>query len=166
MSEENVADCSAGQKRRIRAHGSTISGIEWIGEGTSFMKKSKRGKSTARPTAVHLLVAAPVLSLLLCMAVAKLIHAGLVPEERSSLCAAAIAGMTGFLLSLYCGVRVPQRKLLWGMATACGYALLLLVGNQFFFGMPYSGVPAILGAVLGGGLLGSLLSSVRRKNYA
>lgn len=128
-------------------------------------KQSKRGKSVIRPLTVQLLIAAPVLTLLLCLAVARLILSGIVPEERIALCAGAIAGIIGFLLSLYCGVRVPQKKLLWGMVTAAGYALLLLVGNQFFFGMPYSGVAAILGTIFAGGFLGSLLSSVRRRKY-
>lgn len=129
-------------------------------------KQTKRGRSVIRPLTVQLLIAAPVLTLLLCLAVARLILSGVVPEERITLCACAIAGVTGFLLSLYCGVRVPQKRLLWGMVAAAGYALLLLIGNQFFFGMPYSGVAASLGTIFAGGLLGSLLSSVRRQKYA
>lgn len=129
-------------------------------------KQTKRGRSVIRPLTVQLLIAAPVLTLLLCLAVARLILSGVVPEERITLCAYAIAGVTGFLLSLYCGVRVPQKRLLWGMVAAAGYALLLLIGNQFFFGMPYSGVAASLGTIFAGGLLGSLLSSVRRQKYA
>lgn len=128
-------------------------------------KQTKRGRSVIRPLTVQLLIAAPVLTLLLCLAVARLILSGVVPEERITLCAGAIAGITGFLLSLYCGVRVPQKRLLWGMAAAAGYALLLLIGNQFFFGMPYSGVATSLGTIFAGGLLGSLLSSVRRRKY-
>ena len=95
-------------------------------------KQTKRGRSVIRPLTVQLLIAAPVLTLLLCLAVARLILSGVVPEERITLCACAIAGITGFLLSLYCGVRVPQKRLLWGMVAAAGYALLLLIGNQFF----------------------------------
>ena len=54
-------------------------------------KQTKRGRSVIRPLTVQLLIAAPVLTLLLCLAVARLILSGVVPEERITLCAGAIA---------------------------------------------------------------------------
>lgn len=105
----------------------------------------------------------PLLTILLALLAAKLILEGVIAEERTMLCVYLIAGLTAFLLSLYCAFKMPQKKALWAMATAVTYGLVLLAGNMLFFGIGFQGILSMLSVILGGGALGSLMGAMRKR---
>jgi hypothetical protein len=91
---------------------------------------------------------------------------GSVGEGQMELLAGAIGGACAFLLSLYTAIRVPRKKLLWGMVTALGYAMALLLGNLLFFGEGYGNVGTVTLPVLGSGAVASLLGALRHRKIA
>lgn len=125
---------------------------------------SKKGKG--RSVAVQLLIAMPLLTVGLSFAAAKMILSGTIGEENLTLCAYVIAGTISFVLSLYCAIRMPQKKALWGIGTAGCYAIVLLLGNLLFFGVGYGAILPMLGSVLGTGCIGSVLGAMKRRHYA
>ncbi len=127
---------------------------------------SRRGKKGYRQVIIQSIIAMPTLTVLLSFVCAKLIIGGTVSEGGVDVCAFVIAGVTSFLVSLYVSVRMPQKKALWGFATACAYATMLLLGNLLFFGVEYGAVVPVILTVLGVGVAGSLIGSVKRRKYA
>lgn len=125
-----------------------------------------RKKSKTRAVVIQLAIAMPALTLLLALLCAKLILGESLPEKQLPLMGCVIGGVVAFLLCLYSALRMPQKKILWGIVTAAGYACLLMLGNLLFFGVGYSGVLQMLAAVFGAGLLGSVLGAAKRRKYA
>lgn len=129
---------------------------------------SRRGKREHKPgrIATQLLIAMPVLTILLSLASAKMILSGTVKEEQLSACVYAVVGITAFLVCLYCAIRMPQKKALWGIATAASYAVMLLLGNLLFFGLGFGEVVPSLLVIFASGCIGSFLGAIRRRKYA
>lgn len=125
-----------------------------------------RKKSKTRAVVIQLAIAMPALTILLALLCAKLILGESLPEKQLPLMGCVIGGVVAFLLCLYSALRMPQKKILWGIVTAAGYACLLMLGNLLFFGVGYSGVLQMLAAVFGAGLLGSVLGAAKRRKYA
>lgn len=128
-------------------------------------RKGKR-KQTAASFILQILIAMPILTITLSIIAAKMILAGTLREDCLMMCVYTIGSLVSLLLSLYCAIRVPQKKFLWGSAVAALYALLLMLGNLLFFGIGYGSILPQLTAVILGGICGSLLGSVKRRKYA
>ncbi len=127
---------------------------------------SRKGKRGYRRVIIQSILAMPVLTVLLSFVCAKLIVSGVISEKSVAVCVFSIGGITSFLVSWYAAMRMPQQKALWGFATACVYAGLLLLGNLLFFGVAYGAVLPLLSVVLGTGTMGSLLGVLKRRKYA
>lgn len=125
-------------------------------------KKSSKTKSTV----IVLAIAAPLLTVALALVSAKLILGGTLKQESITAIACVIAGVVSLLCGFFAARRAPQKKLLWGIMAAGGYACTLLLGNLLFFGEGYDGILPIVGCCLGCGILGSLTAAVKRKKYA
>ena len=115
---------------------------------------------------LHIVILAPILTVVLSVLCAWLMMKGSVGEGQMELLAGAIGGACAFLLSLYTAIRVPRKKLLWGMVTAFGYAMALLLGNLLFFGVGYGNVGTVILPVLGSGAVASLLGALRHRKIA
>ena len=126
----------------------------------------KKGGNKTRSVMLQLLLAMPALTVALALLGAKLLLGETLREERLPLLACGIAGITAFALCLYCALRMPQKKMLWGILTAGFYGCLLMLGNLLFFGVGYGGVLQTLAMVLGAGLLGSVTGAAKRRKYA
>lgn len=127
----------------------------------------RKGKGSTRGLLIQTGIAMPLLTLLLALAVAKLMLSEIIPQEKASLCVCVFTGLIAFIASLYCAVRVPQKKILWGLLTAVFYLCLLLLCNLLFFGVGYGHILPVACSVMGGGLLGSFLGAVKkRRKYA
>ncbi len=125
-------------------------------------KKSSKTKSTV----IVLAIAAPLLTVALALVSAKLILGGTLKQESITAIACVIAGVVSLLCGFFAARRAPQKKLLWGIMAAGGYACALLLGNLLFFGEGYDGILPIVGCCLGCGILGSLTAAAKRKKYA
>ena len=131
-----------------------------IREGGYKMKR--KGKRGTRGVALQLLIALPLLTFLAALGTAKLMLSEAVGQERAGLYTAVIA----FAACLYCALRLPQKKILWGLLTAVSYLCLLLLSNLLFFGVGYGDILPVAGSVLGAGLVGSVLGAGKRRKYA
>ena len=127
---------------------------------------SKKGKHRVGKIATQILIAMPVLTILFSVAAAKMILSGTIKEDMIAICGYAIGAIVSFLLSLYCAIRMPQKKALWGLATSAAYAIVLLLGNLLFFGIGYGQVLPMLGAIIASGGAGSVLGAIKRRHYA
>ncbi len=127
---------------------------------------SRRGKRGYRSVIVQSLIAMPVLTLLLSFVCAKLIVSELIQEANLAVCGYVIVGLISLLVSLYCAIRMPQKKAMWGMGAATSYAVMLLLGNLLFFGLGYSEVLPVILSVLTGGVPGALIGALKRRKYA
>lgn len=123
-------------------------------------------KGKGRGIIIQLAIAMPVLTIAFAFGAAKLILSEAVPQAQGNLCIYVYTAVISFILCIYCALRVPQKKLLWGMLTACCYLCLLLLGNLLFFGIGYGHILPVASCVLGGGLLGSFLGAGKRRKYA
>ncbi len=123
-------------------------------------------KGKGRGVFLQLFFAMPILTILLALLGAKLILSEVISEGAMQWCACIITGIVSFLLCLYTALRMPQKKFLWGLLTAAAYCCLLLLGNLLFFGVGYGNIPAVVMAVFGGGLFGSLLGAGKRRKFA
>ena len=113
---------------------------------------------------LRIMIGAPILTMAAALLCGWLMVSGKVGEDRMGLVVSMIAGGCAFLLSLYTSVRVPRKKLLWGMVTACSYGVALMLGNLLFFGEGYAELGGVLLPTLGAGAVASLLgTSVHRK---
>lgn len=130
------------------------------------MRRKGKGSGKARSIIIQLVIAMPLLSIALALLCAKLMLGGSMHEEQMSLMAGVIAGTVSFLLCLYSAIRMPQKKILWGMLTAAGYACMLLLGNLLFFGVGYGNFACVLLPVFGAGLLASLLGAAKKRKFA
>lgn len=128
-------------------------------------KRSKRVHKT-RTILLQVVIAVPCLSIAFALILAKMILGGVIGEESVLTGVCGIGGLVAFLLGLYCAIRMPQKKALWGFAATGWYALSLPLGNLLFFGVSFGQSMPILLSVLGGGLLGSLLGGGRRRKIA
>ena len=130
-------------------------------------KKVKVKKSSkTKMTVITLAVAAPVLTLALALLGAKLMLSGMIGQERLTMLACAIAALVALLCGCFAARRAPQKRLLWGMLAAAGYACALLLGNLLFFGEGYGAILPIVGCCMAGGFLGSLTAAAKRRKYA
>ncbi len=127
---------------------------------------SRKGKKGYRGVVVQCLVAMPVLTLLLSFVCAKLIINGLIQEERIDICGYVIVAIISFLVSIYCAIRMPQKKAMWGIGASVSYAVMLLMGNLLFFGLGYGEVTSVILGVFAGGVPGSLIGALKRRKYA
>ncbi len=115
---------------------------------------------------LHITIAAPILTLALSVLCAWLMLKGSVHEEKLGLMVGIVAGVCASLLSLYTALRVPRKKLLWGMVTAISYGAALMLGNLLFFGEGYAELSGVLLPALGGGAVASLLGALRHRKIA
>lgn len=115
---------------------------------------------------LHIAIAAPILTVAMALLCAWLLLKGSLQEEKFGLVVGVIGGFCAFLLSLYTALRVPRKKLLWGMITALSYGAALLLGNLLFFGEGYAELGGVLLPVLGGGAVASLLGALRSRKIA
>lgn len=115
---------------------------------------------------LHIAIVAPILTVAFSMLCAWLMLKGSIGEEQMEMFVGAIGGMCAFLLSLYTALRVPRKRLLWGMVTALGYAMALMLGNLLFFGEGYGNVGTVVFPVLGSGAVASLLGALRHRKIA
>lgn len=127
------------------------------------MKRRGKRAHRARTVILQIVFAVPCLSVAFAVILAKMILGGVIGEEHIFAGTCVIGGLVAFLLSLYCAIRMPQKKALWGLAAAGWYALSLPLGNLLLFGVSFGRSMPILLSVLGGGLLGSLLGGGRRR---
>lgn len=130
------------------------------------MKRRGKRPHTTRSIILQIVLAAPCLSVGFAMILAKMILGGIIGEGEAYAGVCLIGGLVAFLLSLYCAVRMPQKKALWGLAATGWYALSLPLGNLLFFGVSFGRSLPILLTVVGGGLLGSLLGGGKRRKFA
>lgn len=130
------------------------------------MKRKVRAKGKGIAVFPMVLLAMPILTLALALLGAKLILSGSIGESSMGMCAGVITAVISFILSLYCAIRAPIKKLLWGLSASAAYFLMLLLGNLLFFGINYSHIWLIAACVFGGGLLGSLLGRKKPRKYA
>ena len=130
------------------------------------MKRKGKGSSAGKETAITVMLAAPILTLGVTLLCAKMMLSGSIREEQLSTVCGAIVGIVSFVLCLFVAVRMPQKKFLWGMLTALGYACALLLGNLLFFGVGYGGFAMVLLPLFVAGILGSLLGTKRHGKYA
>lgn len=127
-------------------------------------RTKKSGKT--KTTVTVLAIAAPLLTVASALLCAKLILSGALKQESITAIACVIAAAVSLLCGFFAARRAPQKKLLWGIMAAGGYACALLLGNLLFFGEGYDGILPIVGCCLGGGVLGSLTAAAKRKKYA
>ncbi|MBQ7870909.1 MAG: hypothetical protein IJ357_02095 [Oscillospiraceae bacterium] len=126
-------------------------------------KAEKRKHSGSKWPRVLLLI--PVLTVGLAMLGAKLIVSGTVSETAVQTLAILITAIVGLCMGLIGAAVSPQKKLLWGLLAALTAVLAMILGNLLFFGVTYSRILPGVGATLGGGVLGALLGSKKRKKY-
>lgn len=127
-------------------------------------KTGKRKQGGSRWPKVLLLI--PLLTVGLAMLGGQMIVSGTVPEHSVQTLATIITAITGLCLGLAGAVASPQKKFLWGLLAALLTAAALMLSNLLFFGVTYGHVLQGVGAALGGGLIGALLGSKKRKKYA
>lgn len=125
---------------------------------------SRKGKG--RSVITQIVIAMPVLTVGLSLGTAKLILNGTIGEENLALYSYVISGVISFALSLYCAMRMPQKKALWGIGISGGYAITLLLGNLLFFGVGYGSILPTVGTVLTAGSIGAILGAMKRRHYA
>ena len=135
-----------------------------IREGGYKMKR--KGKRGTRGVALQLLLALPLLTFLAALGTAKLMLSEAIGQERAGLCVCIYTAVIAFAACLYCALRLPQKKILWGLLTAVSYLCLLLLSNLLFFGVGYGEILPVAGSVLGAGLVGSVLGAGKRRKYA
>ena len=125
------------------------------------MKRKGKGSSASKRTAIAAMLAAPILTVGMCLLGAKLMLSDSIAETHFPMLCSVIAGSVSFVLCLLVSLRVPRKKFLWGMMTALCYACALLMGNLLFFGVGYGGFSVVLLPLFGGGMLASLLGMRR-----
>ena len=130
------------------------------------MKRKGKGSAAGKKTAIVAMIAAPLLTLGLSLLCAKMMLSGSIKEEQLPTVCGVIVGIVSLALCLFVSLRMPQKKLMWGMLSAVGYACALLLGNLLFFGVGYGGFAMILLPLFGAGLIGSLLGTRRHGKYA
>lgn len=126
-------------------------------------KKSSKQQGRGNGVLIQAAIAMPVLTLLLSALAAKLILSGTLSEDSNTVVAAVIAGVTAFVSALYCAIRMPQKKLLWGLLITAAYGAFLLLGNLLFFGVAYGNLGGVLLPVFCAGLIGSLIGAAKKK---
>ncbi|MGM9553619.1 MAG: TIGR04086 family membrane protein [Faecousia sp.] len=126
----------------------------------------RKGKKSTRGIVVQLVIAMPLLTILFALLSAKLILEQLVGEEYTGTCVCIYTALIAFVLCFYCAIRMPQKKILWGMLTAIAYLCLLLLSNLLFFGIGYGHILPVSACILGAGLIGSFLGAAKRRKYA
>lgn len=94
---------------------------------------------------------------------AALMEGGSIPEEKTGLLAAITVGAVSLAACVILAARAQEKKLLRGILGAAIYAVMLLLGNLLFFGVGYTDVLPILMSILAGGVVGSILGSVKKK---
>lgn len=127
---------------------------------------SKKGKSKTRSIIIQLLISMPVLTVLFALGAAKLILSELLPQEKMQLYACIYAAIIAFAISIYASLRMPQKKVVWGIITTVTYLCMLLLGNLLFFGIGYGHILPVAASVMIAGLIGSLFGAGKRKRYA
>ncbi len=126
----------------------------------------KKGKHKTSRIITQILILMPIFTILFSLAAAKMMLSGTIGESEIAYCAYVIAGLVSFLLSLYCAIRMPQKKALWAMATALTYAIALLLGNLLFFGVGYGEILPTFITVIIAGCIGGILGAIKRRHYA
>lgn len=123
----------------------------------------RKGKGRGSVSLTPLFIGAPLLTLALSIAAAKLMDTQTLPQEQMRATVCLITGVVALLLSAYTALASPQRKLLNGLATAAGYAGALLLANQLFFAEGYGAVMPVLLSILVGGSLGGTLGAIKHR---
>lgn len=125
------------------------------------MNKVRKGRGVM----VQAIIAMPMLTLLLALAAAAMIQGQLLPEDKMQIYSCTIAAIVSFLLCLYCALRMPQKKFLWGMLIAGIYCCLLLLSNLLFFGVGYGNILSVILSVIIAGMVGSFLGASKVRKY-
>lgn len=108
----------------------------------------------------------PLLTIVLCLVVSKMILWGRLPETSVTYAPKIIGCTIGFLGGLQ-GARIaPRKKFLWGILNVISYGCMLMLGNLLFYGETFSGVGEMFLWILGGGILGCLLCNTKRSKIA
>lgn len=128
------------------------------------MKRNEK-KGTGK-VLIPALIAMPILTILLSLAGAKLVLSGSLKQETMGVVAYVITALVSFILSAYAALRMPQKKMLWGLGAAGVYFIMLLLSNLLFFGEGFGGILPILGCTLGAGAFGGFAGAGKRKKYA
>ncbi len=115
---------------------------------------------------LRLLLLMPILTLLAAALGAKLVDAEILEQGHIHVLAPVAAGLCAFALGLYAAIRSPQKKFLWALAGAAGYASMLLIGNLLFFGDGFASVLPVTFSVLAGGVASGLLGARKRGRRA
>lgn len=129
----------------------------------------KKGKGRGREKLRHPwrpLYWMPVLTVVFCMILAKLILWGKVSESSVAHGPRIIGALTG-ALGAYRGARIaPRQRLLWGISDSALYGGILMLGNLLFFGEGFSMVGSMFLWILGGGTCGAVLAGAKRSKTA
>ena len=123
----------------------------------------RKGRRGTRGVALQLVIALPLLTFLAALGTAKLMLSEAVGQERAGLCVCIYTAVIAFAACLYSALRLPQKKILWGLLTAIYYLCLLLLSNLLFFGVEYDHFLPILLTVLATGVAGSILGGIKKK---
>ena len=124
------------------------------------------GKKGTRSVPVQIALGAAAelgLMLLLTAASSALALRGVIGQgsiPTAGLCANALAAFVGSVLAAR---GFAQRKLLYTLASAAGYLLLLLLGNLLFVSAPPDGACWVVLPALGAAILAALLASRKPK---
>ena len=125
---------------------------------------NKNGKG--RGVVLQAIIAMPILTVLLSLAVAAMIRSELLPESYLQICACAVVAIVSFLVCLYCALRMSQKKFIWGLLIAATYCCILLLGNLLFFGVGYGNILSVVLTIITAGTMGSLLGATKPRKYA
>ena len=126
----------------------------------------KMRKGRGRSVWVPILLLLPVITILICLLVAKLILTGSLTMKYISVTGSVIAGIVAVIAAFIGGKKAKQKKFIWAMIIALGYGVELLIGNLLFFGVSYGPIYPIVLPILGGGFLGGVLSCRKQRKIA
>lgn len=127
------------------------------------------GKGRGRQTVRHPwkpLYWAPVLTIGLCLLVAKSILWGKLSESSVSYAPKVIGAIISLWVS-YRGARIASRKnFLWGLVNGVAYGCILMLGNLLFFGETFSGTKEMFSWILIAAAVGSFVANIIRSKNA
>ena len=125
---------------------------------------SRKKGTGSIPAQIALGSAADILCMLVLTAIASwLVLGGAIGQGRIRTAALAANALAVFLGSLFAAHRFAQRKLLFTLASAGGYLLLLLLGNLAFVKGTPDGLLWVMLPALGAATLAALLASRKPK---
>lgn len=112
---------------------------------------------------ILLMIAAPALTILTALGGAKLILSGVLPENKLALIVCIAIGLVALVLSMFGAYHAKQKKFLWGILFAAGYAAVLTLSNLLFFGEGYGDILYNVISIMTGGVFGAFLGGGKRQ---